>query len=143
MATRIVLRPCYERPRKRVRSRDVVARYWAIRQGLLCEWCQRRRGTELNHILHGQNKEDAPWNFQILCHECHQDPVTGFHGSRPDFSIEDALRKKREQGFSLPREAYAYLEGVDHWPMNHPDPEEGFALAERIAEQERSGRGAW
>jgi len=136
---RIVTRP-FVRPRKRVRDRSVVALYHSIRAGLLCEWCHRARGTELNHILHGSNKEDAFWNFVVICHDCHQHPRFGFHGSKPLWTVERALRRKLTEGFVLPREAWAYLEGVDAWPGSGPDPAHAQAIAERIADDERSGR---
>ena len=55
MADRIVTRP-WQKPRKRVRSAEVVARYHQVRASLPCEWCHFRQGTEANHNLHGSKK---------------------------------------------------------------------------------------
>lgn len=136
MSDRIITRP-WRKPRKRVRDPKVVSRYHQVRAGLPCEWCGFRRGVELNHILHGSKKEDAPWNFALICHYCHQHPVSGFHGSKPAWTVEMALRQKLREGFLLPREAWAYLEGVDAWPGTEQTPEEQFAIADRLAEQQR------
>lgn len=136
-AMKIVTRP-YQKARKRIRDPRIVSRYHEVRGGLLCEWCSRSPATELNHILHGSKKEDAPWNFQLLCHACHQDPRIGFHGSEPLFTVADALRVKLKQGFMLPREAWAYLDGVDACPGTEQSIEEQFQLVERLANLERS-----
>ena len=133
---RIITRPS-QKPRKRVRDPRLMARYHEIRAGLLCEWCNHIPGSELNHILHGSKKEDAYWNYQVLCHWCHQDPRIGFHGSEPLFTVADALRQKLREGFVLPREAYAYLEGVDTWPGVDPDPVAAEALAVHLADVQR------
>ena len=136
MAERIVTRP-WVRPRKRVRDVAVVARYHAIRAGLLCEYCGRAPGVELNHILHGSKKEDQPFNFHLVCRPCHQDPVFGFHGHTPRWTVERALRAKLAQGFALPQVAWAYLEGWDQWPGTVQSIEEQFRLVEGLADQER------
>ena len=136
---RIITRP-FRKPRKRVRDPRVVSRYHATRAGLACEWCHFRQGTEANHILHGSKKEDAAWNLVVICHACHQHPVTGFHGSRPAWTVEQALRQKMREGFLLPREAWAYLEeGVDAWPGTEQTADEQFAIAERLADALRRG----
>lgn len=140
---RVVSARPLSRPRRRVRDPKVVALYHEIRSGLLCEWCHRAVGTEANHILHGQKKEDAFWNLMVLCHDCHQNPVYGFHGQSPRCSVEGSLRRKLEQGFSLPREAWAYLDGVDSWPGTDLDLGHEVDLAKRIAASEREGRVAY
>lgn len=138
MAAQIVTRPSVK-PRKRVRDPRVVSRYHEIRAGLLCEYCRRSPGVEVNHLLHGQQKEDAFWNLVHTCRACHQDPVFGFHGSSPAWDEERSLRMKLKQGFVLPREAWAYLDGVDAWPGTHPDPVDAERLAEAIADKDRRG----
>lgn len=96
------------------------------------------RGTEVNHLLHGQSKDDRPFNLVKVCHPCHQHPVFGFHGSAPRWDRERSFRLKLAQGFVLPREAWRYLDGVDAWPGVEPDTEEAFRLVERIAMAERA-----
>lgn len=139
MATRVISTRMVH-VRKRVRDPRVVARYHEIREGLPCEWCLKTRKLEANHILHGQKKEDAFWNLVAICHDCHQNPRHGFHGSAPEWPIERALRRKLEEGFVLPREAYAYLEGVDSWPGVDPDPVAAEQLAMEIADRIRCVR---
>lgn len=140
MASRVVVSGPYHAPRKRVRDPRVVHRYHEIRAGLSCEWCMKMRKLEVNHILHGQKKEDAIWNLVAICNDCHQHPIHGFHGSAPEWTVERALRRKLEQGFVLPREAYAYLDGIDSWPGTNPDPEVEERLAVSIAEHQWMAR---
>lgn len=124
------------KPRRRERSSEVVALYHEIRRGLACEWC--RRGTsraEVNHILHGQRKEDALWNIVRICPECHQHPRTGFHGSDPEWTVERALLRKLEEGYVLPREAYEYLSL--EWPGTVLDPGHSMAVAMKFAARDR------
>lgn len=126
-------------PRRRVRDPKVVKAYWKIWQGLPCEYGllhgELCRGEELNHILCGSAKEDAFWNFFIMCAHHHRDNHDGFHGVNGRAMRKEILEAKLEQGFILPREAYAYLdEGIDGAPDVELDPEGDRIIAEVRAE---------
>lgn len=124
-----------QRPRRRIRDPEVVRRYWGLWQGLPCEYGllhgQLCRGEELNHILSGSSKEDAPWNFFIMCRHHHQDSQEGFHGVNGRAMRREILEAKLEQGFQLPREAYRYLDcGVDAAPLEDVDEEHNWMIVE-------------
>lgn len=126
-------------PRRRVRDPKVVKAYWAIWQGLPCEYGllhgQLCRGEELNHILCGSAKEDAFWNFFIMCRFHHHDSQEGFHGVNSRAMRTEILEAKLDQGFVLPREAYAFLDcGIDGAPDVESDPEGDRMIAEVRAE---------
>ena len=127
------------RPRKRTRDRKITAAYWEIWGGLPCEWGilvgESCRGEELNHILCGQRKEDAFWNLVMMCHRHHQDQQVGFHGVNHREMRERILQMKIDQGFVLPREAYAYLpEGIDGAPQAEADEENNRQVLEGLAD---------
>lgn len=144
---RVISGGSHGRPRKRARSKAAVTRYWQIWGGLPCEWGLlvgvRCPGQELNHILHGQSKEDAAWNMVILCRKHHQDPVHGFHGVNGQEMLEKLVQMKLDQGFVLPREPYRYLPcGVDGAPNVEVDDELNFAVLQGLADhQERISMG--
>jgi len=138
MASRIVTRGA-STVRRRTRDPRVVKRYWAIWQGLPCEWGlligEQCRGEELNHILSGSAKEDAAWNFAIMCAFHHRDTVHGFHGSEGRDMRARLLQDKLDRGFILPREAYRYLDcGIDAAPDVEMDEEANFVLVQDRAD---------
>jgi hypothetical protein len=141
MASRIVTCVAHK-ARRRTRDPQVVRRYWSIWEGLPCEWGlligEHCRGEELNHILSGSSKEDAAWNFAIMCVFHHRDNVHGFHGSEGRDMRERLLQDKLDRGFTLPREAYRYLEcGIDAAPDVEVDEDENFRLVEERADNLR------
>lgn len=112
--------------------------------GLPCEWCwhegrKRTPWTDIHHILGGNGRrEDADWNIVAICRYHHLDGRDGFHGSHPLWDRERAFSLKRDQGFALPREAWAYLpEGYDFGPLEHPDQEMNRRVTERLADMDR------
>ena len=128
------------KPRRRTRDPKVVKRYWAIWQGLPCEWGlligQQCRGEELNHILSGQSKEDAAWNLVIMCAFHHRDNVHGFHGQEGEQMRAALIQAKLDQGFTLPPEPYRYLEcGIDGAPDVEVDEEVNFVIVQERADE--------
>jgi hypothetical protein len=122
-----------------VRDPRVVKRYWSMWQGLPCEYGLLHgdlcRGEELNHILCGSSKEDAPWNFFIMCAFHHRDNVHGFHGKDSRAMRKEILEAKLAQGFQLPREAYRYLDcGIDGAPDEEIDEDHNWMIVDVRAE---------
>lgn len=133
------------RPRKIERSEHVARTYAMLRRGLPCEFGTNGigqhpgcLGEELHHLIGGARREDADWNMVWICAWHHRSPVYGFHGSKPAWSHERAFRMKLEQGYRLPREAYAYLPGgIDSGPAEHPDQEFNREVTRSRAEDAR------
>lgn len=133
------------RPRRIVRSSSVLSSFAALHRGLPCGWCVvegRERVhpfEEVHHILGGARREDADWNLAAICRGHHQHPVHGFHGARPLWDATRAFELKRTQGYTLPRDAWAYLpEGFDAGPAAHPVQALNRIVTARVCDELRA-----